>query len=131
MGSRLLALLDTDLDNSCEAWNALRAMAADILAVSSMRAATSMQQEVIAVVLHAHGQVELGLSIAVDMKTMLSQLNAMPPEEWTLEYTTLRQELAAVFFELTQDEPLLFRQESSPTNQLLMMLAYGQVVLIP
>ena len=107
IGSRLLAVLELDVEDTFELWNGLRAMAADILSLSSMRAATSLEQEAIALVLHEHGKLELGLNAAGDAKAMMAQLKSMPCDEWTLDYTVMRQELSAIFLEMMQDEPII------------------------
>ena len=107
IGSRLLAVLETDVGDAFELWDALRAMAADILASSSLRAATSVDQEVIAVVLHEQGQLDLGIDIAGGVKEVLSHLRAMPYEEWSEDYTVMRQELAAIFLDMMAEEPII------------------------
>jgi len=105
--SRLLTVLELDVEDTFELWNGLRAMAADILSLSSMRAATSLEQEAIALVLHEHGKLELGLNAAGDAKAMMAQLKSMRCEEWTSHYTVMRQELSAIFLEMMQDEPII------------------------
>ena len=114
MGSRLVALMDgllpafdADEPNPFQAWNMLRTMAADTLGSSWLRAASSMPLEIVALVLHEHGQMNLRIAKALDAQTMLAQLQTMPPEEWSEDYAMLRQELLAIFLESAEDEPLV------------------------
>ena len=109
MGKRMLSLLEKDDvgTDSFEPWNSFRGVAAEIFATSAMRAATSIRQEVVAIVLHEHGHLDIGISHDMDMKALLSQLESMPPDEWTSDYMQLRQELAAIHLDATQDEPVI------------------------
>jgi len=82
-------------------------MAADVLGVSVLRAATSMTQEMVALVLREHDRLELGVPETLNAKVMLTQLKSMPPEDWTSEYVLFRAELASIFLEMRVDEPIV------------------------
>ena len=82
MGARLLTLMgDSEDTDAMDPWNAIRAMSADILDMSWLRGAVTIQQEVIALLLQENDLMELGIHRSTDAKAMLLQIQSVPADE--------------------------------------------------
>ena len=101
----MLSLLgETHDDVSFDLWNAVRAMAADLFGVSWYRGASSLPIEIIALVLKENDLMEFDFAASVDVEETLKQLQTVPPEEWSVGYHMMHEEVQAVLLEQSSEE---------------------------
>ena len=109
IGSRLLTLLGAEEVESdvFEPWNVLRAMVADVCGSALQRAARNIDVQTVALLLHAHGAMDLGVPPSAEMENVRRTLGESNEEQWTNDYQMLHCELANVREEQGKDEPLI------------------------
>ena len=83
----------------------LRALAADLQGQPYIRAASSLPENLIAAVLHAHGSLDLQMSPDLCLSSVASFLADMPETECTDELLALYSELHIVRLLMSYEEP--------------------------
>ena len=98
MGRRLLELLTQQQEGATteDRWSLLRALAADLQGHRYIRAASSLPENLIAAVLHAHGILEVHRPPELPMSLVANFLAEMPQTEWGDELLRLYSELHTV-----------------------------------
>ena len=89
-------------------WSVLRALAADLQGQRYIRAASSLLENLIAAVLHAHGSLELQMPPDLPMSEVATFLADMPQTEWSDELLLLYSELHTVRLLVNAEEPAVF-----------------------
>ena len=83
----------------------LRALAADLQGQPYIRAASSLPENLIAAVLHAHGHLDLQISPDLRLSSVAAYLADMPETEFTDELLRLYSELYIVRALMSSEEP--------------------------
>ena len=106
IGSRLTVLIeDRQEDKEVNRWNEFRSIVAQALDTQWYRMAATLRLELIAVVMHLHGVLDLGMHPMDDLLVAARLLNEMPRDEWPPEYQLLRAELDAISLEQSYAHP--------------------------
>jgi len=113
-GRRLLRLLaeqqpDATTDATPEShWSTMRTLAADLQGHRYIRMASSLPENLIAAVMHAHGVLQVDVPPATSTSSVASFLAGMPQTDWSEDLVVLYSELHTVRALLSADEPEVF-----------------------
>ncbi len=109
MGQRMLALLERQLDDSTTSdhWNLLRALAADLQEQRFLRAAASLPENLMAVLLHVHGALQIEIPEQLQGPQLVHFVTHIPQTEWSDDLSSLYNELHALRLLAMQDEPVV------------------------